>query len=599
MNPRLVYPRLPRRRGRPAVRAVAVVAAAALLGTAACDGGERDGAGPRPQRGGALTVDVLSLPTYLDPQLVQTGVEANISNLVTRTLTGYRPAPGAAGSELVPDLATDTGRPAEDNTVWEFTLRDGVRWEDGEPITCQELKYGVERRFSELSDRQTGAVYPLTYLRDNGSDSAAGADGDRVYRGPWVDNNNDGAGLESIECVDQRVIRYHLAQPRSDFNYTVSLPVFGPVRPGSDDDRGDYNLRPLANGPYRVASHDPGEELVLERNPHWDRATDPHRGAYPDQLVFQRLGDAAVATNALVNDEGADQSRIMLDADLAPTFLQQVMTDPQLSERVAAGPRGGVRHLAVNTSLIPDERCRQALVFAMNKRKVRSVFGGSLRGELATSIIPPNLRAHQEFDHYDTVGQPDGQPDRAAELLAQVEADGQACPTELSFAFPDNAELRRMGNVVVESYQRIGVQVSLEPIDVQEYLGQLLGQRRGEFHLSWMVWTPDWPNGSSVIPPLFDGRDRTYNVSELDSEQVNNMIDAAFAESDVDQQYRLWGELDSVIQQTAATIPLMYSEALRMHGSNVRGAYIHPMAGMPDLAALGLADPALSEPPAG
>lgn len=576
-----------------------MVAAAALLGTAACDSGDGQDSADGPQRGGTLLVDVLALPNHLDPQLVQTGVEANISHLVTRTLTGYRSEPGAAGSELVPDLATDTGRPTENNTVWEFTLREGVRWEDGEPVTCQELKYGVERRFSELSDRQTGAVYPLTYLRDNepsGTDAAAEG---RVYKGPWVDNNNDGAGLASIECVDQRVIRFHLVQPRSDFNYTVSLPVFGAVRPGADDDRDEYDERPLANGPYRVAEHEPGQRLVLERNPHWDPATDPHRDAYPDRLLFEPLEDAAVTTNDLVNDEGADRSRIMLDADVAPTFLQQVMTDPELSDRVAAGPRGAVRYLAVNTALVPDERCRQALAFAINKRKVRSVFGGSLLGELATSMIPPNLRAHQEFDHYDTLGQPDGQPDRAADLREQAAEDGDPCPDAVRLAFPDNAELRRMADVVVESYQRIGVQVTLEPIDVQEYFGQLLEERRGEFHLSWIVWSPDWPNGSSVIPPLFDGRDLTYNVSQLDDERVNQMIDEAFAEPDVDRQYQLWGELDSVIQQTAASIPLMYSEALRMHGSNVRGAFIHPMAGMPDLSAVGLADPALSDASSG
>ncbi|QSB12931.1 ABC transporter substrate-binding protein [Natronosporangium hydrolyticum] len=595
MNPPLpVSPRARWSAGRTRTRAVAAATAVALLATTACNGGEGDDAQEAPQTGGTLYVDVLALPNYLDPQLVQTGVEANISNLLGRTLTGYRSAPGAAGSELVPDLATDTGRPSENNTVWEFTLREGVRWEDGEPVTCQHVKYGVERRFSELSDRQTGAVYPLTYLRDNepaGDDEPEG----RVYRGPWVDNNNDGAGLESIECVDQRVIRFHLVQPRSDFNYTVSLPVFGAVPPGADDDRDGYNEQPLSNGPYQIASHEPGEQLVLERNPHWDAATDPQRGAYPDQLVIEALGDAAVATNDLVNDAGGDRSRVMLDMDVAPTFLQQVMTDPVLATRVATGPRGAVRYLAVNTALVADERCRQALSYAMNKRKLRSVFGGSLLGDLATTMIPPNLLAHQEFDHYDTIGQPDGQPDRAAELREQAAADGADCPDEITFAFPDNAELRRMANVVVESYQRIGVQVALEPIDLQEYFVQVLGERRGEFHLTWIVWTPDWPNGSSVIPPLFDGREPTYNLSQLNDDQIHDLIDEAFAEPDPERQYRLWGELDSLVLETGAAIPLMYSDALRMYGSNVRGVFIHPMAGMPDLASIGLADPALSE----
>lgn len=570
---------------------------AALLAGAGCVGGgeEQDGAEP-PQRGGTLTVDVLALPNYLDPQLVQSGVEANISGLLTRTLTGYRPEPGAAGSELVADLATDTGRPSEGNTVWEFALREGVHWEDGEPVTCQEVKYGVERRFSELADRQSGPTYPLTYLQDNPLPEGEEETEGRVYKGPWVGNNNDGAGLEAIECVDRRVIRFHLAQPRSDFNHTVSLPVFGPVRPGADDDREDYNLRPLANGPYRVAAHEPGERLVLERNPHWEPASDPHRGAYPERMVFQSISDAAAVTDELVRDSGPDRSRIMLDADVAPTFLQQVMTDPRLSQRVAVGPRGAVRYLAVDTQLLPDERCRQALAYAVNKRKIRAVFGGSLAGDLATSMLPPNLLAYREFDHFDTGGQPDGAPQQAAELWRAPGVDGEEpCPAEITLAYPEGAELRRMAAVVVESYQRIGVRVQPEPIEVRGYFGQLLGQQRGEFELSWAVWTPDWPNGSSVIPPLFDGRQAAFNLSRLDAERVNALIDEAFAEPDAERQHRLWGELDSLVVETAAAIPLIYSDALRMHGSNVRGAFIHPMVGMPDLSTVWLADPALSE----
>lgn len=591
-----------RRTGRAAVAAAVV---AALLGTAACrtaDAGGED----EPQRGGTLRVSLQGWVNFLDPQLVQQALESDISNLVTRTLTGFRAEPGAAGSELVPDLATDTGRPSQNNTVWEFTLKEGVRWEDGEPVTCQDLKYGVERRFSTLEDRQSGPTYPMQYLQDN--EPPPDHEGGQVYQGPWVANNNDGEGLTSVECVDQRLIRYHLTQPRSDFNFTVSMPVFGPVRPGADDDRDAYNRRPLSNGPYLVAEHEVDPEdptnnlLVLERNPHWDAATDPHRAAYPDRIRVTQTTDVAVTTNDLVNDQGLDRSRILLDWDIAPTFLQQIMTDPELSERVAHGPTGAVRYLVVNTQRVPELRCRQALAFAMNKRKFRSMFGGSLLGDLATSMIPPNLRAHQDFDHYGTREFPDGQPDRALDLLAQVEADGAPCFEEpVTFSYPDEAQVRRLATTVVESFQRIGVQVELVPIPAASYFAELLGERHGDFDLSWIGWVPDWPNGSAVIPPLFDGCDPcgpgAYNLSYLNDEEVNDLIDAAFAEQDPERQHLLWGELDSRIQELAAVIPLMYPDGLRMYGSNVRGAFMHPQFAMPNLSSIGLADPALSEAP--
>jgi peptide/nickel transport system substrate-binding protein len=112
-------------------------------------------------------------------------------------------------------------------------------------------------------------------------------------------------------------------------------------------------------------------------------------------------------------------------------------------------------------------------------------------------------------------------------------------------------------------------------------------------------WIPDWANGSAVIPPLFDGRlipkdgaGGNVNFSNLKDDQVNQLIDQALAESQLERQFAMWGQLDERIQGMAATIPLLYGKALRMAGTNVRGGFIHPQFGQPDLCAIGLADPA-------
>jgi peptide/nickel transport system substrate-binding protein len=70
------------------------------------------------------------------------------------------------------------------------------------------------------------------------------------------------------------------------------------------------------------------------------------------------------------------------------------------------------------------------------------------------------------------------------------------------------------------------------------------------------------------------------------------MIDQAVAEPTLDRQNPLWGALDETVQAMAVTIPVLYAKALRMTGANVRGAFIHPQFGQPDLCSLGMADPA-------
>lgn len=591
MTPSPIPP--PTRRARHLLRGLlALVAGCSLLATAACQTADATDEPDKPQKGGTLRVAMIGWPTSLDPQRSYWAYEVDIHNLITRTLTTLRSEPGAAGSELVADLATDLGRPNADNTVWEFTIRDGVRWETGDPVTCQDLKYGIERRFSDVIG-DTGPQYPLQYLKDN----------EEPYQGPYVGGNNDGKGLESIECVDQHLVRFHLTQPIGDFGYTVSMPVFAPVPLGGDDPREEYNRRPLSTGPYKIVEHTYDREnpqdnrLVLERNEFWDPATDPNRPAYPDRIEFFQITDPAVMTNELIKDEGENRNTIMLDADIAPTFVQQVMTDPELSQRVASGPMGAVRYLAVNTQLMPNVECRKALAYAMNKRKFRSVFGGSLLGEIATTMIPPTLRAHTPFDLYGHLENPDGQPDRAREIIAQAKEADIDCKDEITFVHPANPQTTRLAQTVVESFREIGIHVVTEPVAESEYAQVVLLERHGSWDLTWIGWIPDWPNGSAVIPPLFKGENLgpgSVNLSYLDDERIDGMIDEALQEPVLERQYPLWGELDREIQDLAATIPLMYNNALRMHGSNVRGAFIHSRYGMPDLSAMGLADPSLS-----
>jgi len=347
-------------------RYVSLALAAVLsLGVAACNSAATSPPGMK--QGGTLRAIVTALPDHLDPQRIGAALDADVSRLLTRTLTTFKSEPGRASSELTFDLATDLGRPSENNTVWEFRLRDGVKWSDGSAITCQHLKYGAERNFASFA--VDGLPYARTYLKDN----------DQPYKGPFVAGN---VGLNSVECIDNKTIRYHLKQPVGDFNYTVGLTIFAPVKPGADSDKDAFDQAPMSNGPYKIK---PGSRtdtsMTLVRNEFWSAATDKVRKAYPDEIIIQANDDAPRVTNALIEDQGDARNTILLSYDVAPNFLQQVMTDEALLDRSAVGAVGLTRYFAINTKRVPNEKCRQALVFAFNKRKYRQAMGGSLVGD--------------------------------------------------------------------------------------------------------------------------------------------------------------------------------------------------------------------------
>ncbi len=135
---------------------VAALAAASALLLAACggsDGGDAaaSGGAGEPTKGGALTfLTVNEQFNHLDPQRNYTGEDlAFATGYLNRTLVQYAlSADDNEAGKLVPDLATDIGTPSEGGKVWSFTLKDGMKFEDGTPITCAEVAYGVSRTFA-------------------------------------------------------------------------------------------------------------------------------------------------------------------------------------------------------------------------------------------------------------------------------------------------------------------------------------------------------------------------------------------------------------------------------------------------------------------
>ena len=119
----------------------------------------------------------------VDPARVYTGRDiAFFNSYLYRNLVSYKPVAGSAGSSLVADLATNTGVPSNNAKVWKFTLRPGVTWEDGKPVTCADVKYGVSRPFAAdvITNGPQYTVDALAIPKDPAGGSA--------YKGPYKKN---------------------------------------------------------------------------------------------------------------------------------------------------------------------------------------------------------------------------------------------------------------------------------------------------------------------------------------------------------------------------------------------------------------------------
>ena len=230
-----------------------------------------------------------------------------MSRLIYRTLTFIKDTPGEDPS-IQPDLAESLGMSSDDGRTWTYRLRAGLKYEDGRPITAQDIKYGVMRSF----DRD---VFPrgATWMPDL-------LENESGFQSPYATPEKD---LTSVETPDDRTLIFHFSGSQSDADWIMSLTYTSPV-PKDKDTKEAYDNHPVASGPYKIESYQPGTALALVRNENWDPATDPNRPAFPDRFQFELNTDKDAAGSRLLKSDGNDAFAVPFNGILHGERIRQV-----------------------------------------------------------------------------------------------------------------------------------------------------------------------------------------------------------------------------------------------------------------------------------
>ncbi|MFJ9051668.1 ABC transporter substrate-binding protein [Streptomyces bacillaris] len=558
--------------------AAATVTLALAAGAAACGpedskgGDSGSGAEGTPQKGGTLTVLNRNPQQDFDPARLYTSGGGNVPSLVFRTLTTRNREDGAEGAKVVPDLATDLGRPNEDATVWTYTLKEGLKYEDGTAITSADIKYGIERSFAaELSG---GAPYLRDWL-------IGGAD----YQGPYKEKK----GLDSIEVPDDRTIVFRLNKPEGEFPYLATQTQTTPV-PKAKDTGTKYEEHPVSSGPYKVVSNEnDGERLILERNPHWSAATDEERKAYPDRIDVRSGLDATVINQRLSASQGPDAAAVTTDTNLGPAELAKVGSDKKLAARVGTGHFGYTNYIAFNPEVKPfdDPKVRQAIAYAVDRTSVINAAGGSSLAEPATTFLPErDFFGHQPYDHF-PAGKT-GNAEKARELLKEAGHEKGLTVTLTHSNAKDFQTSPEIATAIQAALKKAGITVKLQGLEDNDYSDTTHDAKRTPgFFLS--RWGADWPSGGPFLAPIFDGRQivrdgSNYNAAFLNDPEVNKEIDEINKLTDLKAAAARWGALDSKIGEKALTVPLFHPVYKRLYGESVKNVVISDWTGVLDVS---------------
>ncbi|MGI5490683.1 ABC transporter substrate-binding protein [Microtetraspora malaysiensis] len=508
-------------------------------------------------KGGTISMIDRDDYAHLDPGRIYTNVESVFALVYARQLTGYKRI-AKNDYKLVGDLATDTGQASDGGKTWTFTLKDGVKWQDGSPITSGDVKWSIERLFASYSTE--GAPYVQQWLTEENYKKS--------YKGPY-----DGKHLDNIETPDDKTVVFKFKEPHADANFALAMTTYGIV-PKAKDTKEKYDKEPFSCGPYIITNHVTDKSMDLERNPNWDPATDPIRGAYPDKWHLEFGYQNLQATDRFIADAGDDKKMFSFYRQVAPERLQQVLSDPAFKSRLMSQPSPYADYYYFNLDRVKDIKIRQAINYAWPAKQLQQIGGGPVSSVISTTILNPTLAGFQEYDLFNKKAKPEGDVEKAKELLAQ---SSNPHPT-IVYAYNQTPVQERITVAIKTGLEKAGIKVVAKPLNPKTWYDSITKIDNG-FDMYWGGWGADWPNAATVFPvifgPIVEGG---QNVSHFKDPEIQAEIKRIQGMSDADEANKAWGALDkTIMEKVTPLVPDVNSIANSLHGSLIGGAEIDPI----------------------
>jgi peptide/nickel transport system substrate-binding protein len=501
----------------------------------------------------------------------------NFARLYGRSLTMFKSAPGKEGATLVPDLAENLGTSNADATQWTYTLRQGVKFEDGTPVTSKDVKYAVERTLDKTTF-PNGPTYFNDFLDLQG------------YTSPYQDASPDKLGLKAIETPDDRTIVFKLAKPFSGFDYFAQIPSTIPV-PQAKDTGSQYKEHVVSTGPYMFERNDLGKSFTLVRNPNWDQATDPNRKPLPDRIEVALNTNADDIDNRLVS---GDLDVAVEGTGVASAAQGRILADQTLKANTDNALTARTWYTAVNGQVAPldNVHCRKAVLLATDRTGYQRAYGGSVGGDIATNLMPPVITGAEQFDLY---ASPDNTGDltKAKDELTQC-GQPNGFTTGISYRVERPRE-KATAEALQQSLSRVGINLEIKPYPQGDYFKLYAGKPdfANANNLGLMVtgWAADWPDGFGFLSQITDSRTireggGSTNLSVRDPE-VDAMIDQALVTTDTAARNTMWAGIDRKVMEDAYSLPGVWAKGLLYRPPNLTNVFVTDGYQMYDYLALG------------
>ncbi len=433
---------------------------------------------------------------------------------------------------LVPGLATSWDV-SDDGTEYTFHLREGVTFHDGEPFDADAVMFNFDRFWNKDSPHyfEKSAAFVSAYTQ-------------------WI---------KDVEKIDDMTIKITLTQPNYEWLRT-GLQSYGQplmISPKSVEIHGNDGiaLNPVGTGPFKFVEREQGVKTVLERNDdYWGRK------AKLDRVIYRPLEDPATRVNALrtgeVNFVGTppwddvedlkEEGFVLTTNDNVPFYV--------------------FIHLNHRHPAMKDKRVRQAINMAIDKEGlVREIYAGT--GRVENGMLSPGTFAYDpDFTFYEY------DPERAKELLAEA---GYADGLEINWDIYQYGTGELVESWIQRDLKKVGIDVNIQKYEWIAYLRRWASGMTEDIAMNHIGWGMTYPSFIRIIASCGSFPPNGVNSGWYCNEEVDKLMDEAVTIKDKDKAREIYQQINRMIMEDAAFVPLLDDLQPIFVAPNVKG-FVNP-----------------------
>ncbi|MBA2692037.1 MAG: hypothetical protein H0U65_06020 [Rubrobacter sp.] len=502
------------------------LAGASLLGVAGCGGGggggEGGGNGGNGEGGGAntLTVALDQEPAILNGLIVGGDLVAT-SNIWTPIQEGpLRIQPDFSFAPLLAEEMPEVV--SEDPLTIEYTLREGLTWSDGEPLTSDDCLFSYEVVMDEANQI--------------------------LYRD--IHEN-----IENFETPDERTVRITFSEPDARWMDMLDDQILPRHILEGEDFNERFNDEVIGSGPFMLEEWRKGQDLTIVRN-------ENYWGEPPaiERIVYRFIPDTNSLKAAL---QAGEVQFINPPPDIG--LISELEGYDGVTSEVGFGSQW--EHLAFQLENVDNANIRRAFAHAVNRQQIiEEVLQGDARA-LQSILVPeqdPFYTPAWEIYEYD--------PDAARELVQQAESEGAS--TEIEYSTTSGNALRETAQQVIQQQmEEVGITLTINNSSAENFFGDRLPA--GDFEMGQWAWSSS-PEPS--ITTLFGANNVApdgQNSYRYRSEEATELMEESDVTPDEDERVELLQQAQEVMAEDCPLVPLFQRPEIYAFSEELTGPEVN------------------------